>query len=108
MTDERGWVGRHLRSRFCVAAVLLAVGVTNLALTSERFAPHVLYSNVRRGSLGYGIFFLSASLAEIMLAGALLLRPSPRVFRTGALLGLGRLVVEANYGQTLDSLRELA
>lgn len=74
------------------AVLLLAAGAVNLALTPQRFAPHVLYNNVRSGSLGYGIFFLVASLAEIVLAGALLLRPSPRVFRTGALVAVGLVV----------------
>lgn len=86
---SRGRVGRLLRSRQWTAAVLLAAGATNLVLTREHFAPHVLYNNVRSGSLGYGIFFLGASLAEILLAGALLLRPSPRVFRAGAPMAVG-------------------
>jgi len=58
-------------------------------LTPRYFAPHVIYGSVRSGSLANGTFFLTASLIQILLAGALLLRPTPRVFRTGALVGVG-------------------
>lgn len=60
-------------------ALLLAVAAAiHLVLTPEHFREHV----------AYGLFFLGASVVQLALAFALILRPSPLVFRAGILSSL--------------------
>ena len=82
---------RHLGWRTSTSALLFAAAGMNLALTPEHFAPHLIYGSVRSGSLAQGTFFVTASVTEILLGTTLLLRPSPRVFRVGALVAIGLL-----------------
>lgn len=79
------------------AALLLAAAAINLALTSQHFEPRVLYQTVRGDSVvnvtsaspTYGIFFLVASIAQLGLAAALLLRPGLFVFRVAVVSSVG-------------------
>jgi len=80
---------RYLGWRAWTSALLFAAAGLNLALTPEHFAPNLLYGSVRSGSLVQGTFSLTASVIEILLGIALLLRPSLRVFRAGALVAVG-------------------
>lgn len=81
------------------AALLLVAAAINLALTSKHFEPPVLYQtqrgdsvvNVTSASPAYGIFFLVASIAQVVLAAALLARPRPFVFRIAVLSSVGMI-----------------
>jgi hypothetical protein len=61
------------------AALIAAAGLIHLVLTPEHFREQTLY----------GVFFLAAALVQLMLAAVLLLRPTPWVFRVGALSSAG-------------------
>lgn len=71
-----GWVGRTL-----LALLVAGAGAVHALLTPEHF----------REGLHFGLFFLGASAFQVWLAGALLLRPRPLVYRAG-LWGSGALV----------------
>lgn len=66
-----------------VAALAAGTALIHLALTPEHFGERTVY----------GLFFLGAALFQGWLAWALLVRPSPSVYRTGAWGSLALIVI---------------